>query len=435
MAAWMLLIRRGDEPSGGREMKTGLDFLLAAKRCEIDGLQRLAFTANLVDVTARLVHGLQRERGLTNMVLASQGTRFTEARLAQLVASRQVEAEWRTQFERLDASAAQAGHGARLFSRIAYVLQGLDGLQALRERLGQGDWDTARATEAYVRLIAALLAVVFEAADSATDPEVSRRLVAQFNFMQGKEFAGQERALGAALFARGQADGAEQQRLLHLIESQERCLEVFTAFTPPEIRAMLTAPHASGSLAELERMRRVLCTAAHGAALKPELSQTWFDVCSARIDGMKGVEDRLTADLRKLCSEKIAHAQAELATFGALAAQPAPDPLVFYLAPADTPPAPAATQGFGLPLERSVLELVHDQARRLQAMGDELEAVRASLNERRLIERAKGLLMAHRQLSEAEAHKALRQMAMNQNRRLVDVAEAVLSMAEVLPPR
>ena len=82
-----------------------------------------------------------------------------------------------------------------------------------------------------------------------------------------------------------------------------------------------------------------------------------------------------------------------------------------------------------------MLELVHDQARRLQAMGDELEAVRASLNERRIIERAKGLLMAHRQLSEAEAHKALRQMAMNQNRRLVDVAEAVLSMADVLPLR
>ncbi|MCB2068245.1 MAG: ANTAR domain-containing protein, partial [Ottowia sp.] len=46
---------------------------------------------------------------------------------------------------------------------------------------------------------------------------------------------------------------------------------------------------------------------------------------------------------------------------------------------------------------------------------------------------AKGLLMAHRQLSEDEAHKALRQMAMNQNRRLIEVADAVLAMAEVLP--
>jgi AmiR/NasT family two-component response regulator len=49
------------------------------------------------------------------------------------------------------------------------------------------------------------------------------------------------------------------------------------------------------------------------------------------------------------------------------------------------------------------------------------------------VERAKGLLMAHQDMSEDDAYKALRQMAMNQNRRLVDVANAVLSLAEVLP--
>jgi AmiR/NasT family two-component response regulator len=43
--------------------------------------------------------------------------------------------------------------------------------------------------------------------------------------------------------------------------------------------------------------------------------------------------------------------------------------------------------------------------------------------------------MAHRQLSEEDAHRTIRQMAMNQGRRLVEVAEAVLSMAEVLPLR
>ena len=66
-------------------------------------------------------------------------------------------------------------------------------------------------------------------------------------------------------------------------------------------------------------------------------------------------------------------------------------------------------------------------------MSDELDAVRATLNERKVVERAKGLLMAHRHMSEDEAYKALRQMAMNQNRRLIDVAEAVLSLADVLP--
>ena len=66
-------------------------------------------------------------------------------------------------------------------------------------------------------------------------------------------------------------------------------------------------------------------------------------------------------------------------------------------------------------------------------MSDELETVRASLNERKLVERAKGLLMAHRRMTEGEAHKMLLKTAMNQKRRLVDVAESMLAMADYLP--
>ena len=157
------------------------------------------------------------------------------------------------------------------------------------------------------------------------------------------------------------------------------------------------------------------------------------------MDGMRAVEAELARELRASCEARIAQAKGELEALRALDTPDigAGDPLSFFVSPADAPvPATAdPAAGFGPQIDRSILALVHEQAQRLQAMGDELETVRASLNERRLIERAKGLLMAHRQLSEAEAHKTLRQLAMNQNRRLVDVAEAVLGMAEVLPPR
>jgi hypothetical protein len=423
-------------------MKSGLNFLVAAKRCEIAELQQLALTSALVNVTGRFIHSLQRERGLSNLHVASQGARFTDMRAKQIEECRHIEAELRACFDSLDTESARVGHGARLFSRIAYVLHGLDALGGLRERVTTLQWSTRQATDAYVRLIAGLLAVVFEAADSASDPEVSRLLVAMFNFMQGKEFAGQERAAGSALFASGRAENAEQQRLLHLIESQERCLQVFVEFAHPKVVDLWSASQASANLAELERLRRVLCTAAHGAPLNMQLSQAWFDCCSQRIDRMKGVEDRLALDLLRACEDKIAAAKAELDAFHALSAS-APreaDALSFFQdAPAPSAqPAPAAlgtgAQAYGLQLERSILELVQEQARRLQNMGEELDTVRASLNERKVIERAKGLLMAHRQLSEEAAHKTMRQMAMNQNRRLIEVAEAVLAMADVLPP-
>ncbi|MBA4264527.1 MAG: antitermination regulator [Comamonadaceae bacterium] len=422
-------------------MKSGLHFLVAAKRCEIDELEQLARTSALVNVTGRLVHGLQRERGLSNLVLGSQGTRFTEARAAQIVECLQIETELRLCLDCMDTNAVHADNGARLFSRIAYVLHGLDALPALRERVDCLAWTVRQSTEAYIRLINGLLTVVFEAADSATDPEISRLLVALFNFMQGKEFAGQERAAGSALFAAGRADAAEQQRLLHLIESQERCLQVFQEFATSSVALLWSKSQDSATLAELERLRRILCTAGHSANLDATLSESWFGACSRRIDGMKAVEEGLAKELMEVCQHKIDAAQAELATYSALsdADPPVESNLSFFETQAPAPGVASAglgipPQGFGLHLERSILELVQEQAHRLQSMGDELDTVRASLNERKVIERAKGLLMAHRHLSEAEAHKTMRQMAMNQNRRLIEVADAVLAMAEVLPP-
>ncbi len=67
-------------------------------------------------------------------------------------------------------------------------------------------------------------------------------------------------------------------------------------------------------------------------------------------------------------------------------------------------------------LGRSLLTLVQQQSRRLQALDTELAALRETLNERKQIERAKSMLMQHRQISEEEAYKTLRRMAMNQNK-------------------
>jgi Nitrate and nitrite sensing/ANTAR domain len=423
-------------------MKSALSFLIAAKRSEIAGLRQLALTSELVNATGRLVHALQRERGLSNLFLGSQGRRWSDERLTQTAASNVLQAEVLVAFDQLDTGASLSGHRARLFGRIAYALQGLSALPRLRERVQARAWTAERATSAYVRVVNALLSVVFEAADSAWDPDISRHLVAFFNFLQGKEFAGQERATGAAMFASGQAGADAQQRLLHLIESQERCLQVFGDFASGTLLQVWQQAERPDTLVMLERLRRILGTATAGTALDAGLSQVWFDACTGRMDAMKSVEDALAAELLTLCGQRLKTADTDLAALERLQAQlpvPSTDTSDFFddelSATMPAALAPAASPGFGPQVERSILELVREQAQRLQRMGDELDTVRASLNERKTIERAKGLLMAHRQLSEDEAHKTMRQMAMNQNRRLVEVADAVLSMAEVLPQR
>ncbi len=88
--------------------------------------------------------------------------------------------------------------------------------------------------------------------------------------------------------------------------------------------------------------------------------------------------------------------------------------------------------GLGPQLGRSVLDLVQAQAQRLQQMGDELAAAQAAMRERKLVERAKGLLMTRRGLTEDAAYRLLRQTAMHQHRRLGEVAEAVLQMGPLI---
>ena len=80
---------------------------------------------------------------------------------------------------------------------------------------------------------------------------------------------------------------------------------------------------------------------------------------------------------------------------------------------------------------RPVMELLQFQAQRLQQMSEELNAARTALEERKLIERAKHLIMKHRGLSEEDAHRLLRKMAMNQSRRLVEIARSVIELAGV----
>lgn len=405
-------------------MKSGLSFLLASRRCEIGELEALARTSDLVAAVANFTHAIQRERGVSNVFLGSQGRQFASEREQQIAACLREEQAARDCFDALDTEGAPVRNGARLFSRIAVVLHGLESLPRLRADVAAMTLTPREATSGYSRLINGLLGVVFEAADSANDPQVSRALAAMFNYMQGKEFAGLERACGASVFASGQAEAASQQHWRHLIDSQQACFQVFADLAEAPVLNVEQASIDLRGMAELERLRRIALGAGTPARVDTSLSRVWYDCCTRRIDAMREVERVLAEHLRQLCERRIALAREELrnqqAALEALSAQ----------AEAATAEGPAP---LGPHLERSILGLVQEQTRRLQSVSDQLEAVRATLNERKVVERAKGLLMAHRQLSEAEAYKALRQLAMNQNRRLADVAESVLAMAEVLP--
>ena len=111
------------------------------------------------------------------------------------------------------------------------------------------------------RLIAGLVELIFHVADAAPYPGISRLLVAFVHLVQGKEAAGQERAVGAQLFASGASDEPEQQRIIHLIDAQERSLRVFEEFADTALRGRWQQHQLTPNVAQLERLRRTLTPA------------------------------------------------------------------------------------------------------------------------------------------------------------------------------
>ena len=62
----------------------------------------------------------------------------------------------------------------------------------------------------------------------------------------------------------------------------------------------------------------------------------------------------------------------------------------------------------------------------------ELEDAKTELADRKLIERAKGILMSRKSLTEDEAYKLLRRQAMNEKRKIADIARAIVTAADLL---
>lgn len=81
---------------------------------------------------------------------------------------------------------------------------------------------------------------------------------------------------------------------------------------------------------------------------------------------------------------------------------------------------------------RAILDMAVSRFNAFDRLRRELETAKSELADRKTIDRAKGLLMSSRGLSEPEAYALLRKTAMNQNRRIADVAESLIVAADLL---
>lgn len=117
-----------------------------------------------------------------------------------------------------------------------------------------------------------------------------------------------------------------------------------------------------------------------------------------------------------------------------------PRPIVMFAQDGDRATIRAAVQAGvaayvvgAVPAERirPIVEVAIARFEEMQRLRDKLRRARVSVEERKAIERAKGILAKTRGLTEDEAYRMLRKAAMDRNQRLAQVAENVIALAKL----
>ncbi|HEV2571959.1 ANTAR domain-containing protein [Methylocella sp. CPCC 101449] len=88
----------------------------------------------------------------------------------------------------------------------------------------------------------------------------------------------------------------------------------------------------------------------------------------------------------------------------------------------------------GLRKERvtTILDLCISRFNAYSRLTTELEQAKGALEERKLIDRAKGILMKAKGLTEEEAYALMRKTAMNEHKKIAEIAQAVITASELL---
>lgn len=90
------------------------------------------------------------------------------------------------------------------------------------------------------------------------------------------------------------------------------------------------------------------------------------------------------------------------------------------------------TDGISARRVRPALDAAIALFEQYQEVRRELEDTRNTLAERKLVEKAKGILMKRKNIDESAAYRAMQKMAMDRNLRLAEIASSIIAAAEIL---
>ncbi|MEZ8883509.1 methyl-accepting chemotaxis protein [Vibrio sp. F13] len=267
---------------------------------ELSSLNQLT---RLSVVYSELVHELQKERGMTAGFIGSQGTQFVSELRSQR-ASADTRRDQRSEYwQSADIDLPQI---TKLNTEIS---RSLNQITSIRNRVDSQSIPLSEALGYYTQLNAKLLSVSALIAELSSDATITTETIAYYNFLQGKERAGIERAVLNNTFSKNEFGPGMLVKFISLVTEQNTYFSNFEVLGNPENVRFFEQQLNDRSVAEVEKLRGLAESKMSGFDVDPVY---WFSQSTARIVQLKKTENHLAESLIALTEKKMSEAQSAM---------------------------------------------------------------------------------------------------------------------------
>jgi methyl-accepting chemotaxis protein len=240
-----------------------------------------------------LIHETQKERGATAGYLASKGTKFKSTLSTQKEETDAKASELKSFVASIDTAKLSSG----IDRVIKSALDDLNGMQSIRAKVVNLNISTSEAISYYTNMNAKFINTVVEVSKTSTTPSITKELLAYTNFLQAKERAGIERAVGSATFAKDFFSNGLRGKFASLVSQQKSYLYNFEKFASDNARQHYSETLRGKNVDEVNRMRAILLNASEIGGFGVD-AKYWFDTISAKIALLKKGEEYIIQNLR-----------------------------------------------------------------------------------------------------------------------------------------
>ena len=262
---------------------------------EMDMLDDLA---HLAPTISALVHELQKERGASAGFTGSKGAKFGDI----LTNQRKLTDGKLTAYNDAIAKFDIQAFGAAFGSKRDAAKEALAQLSGKRAEISDLKLTVPQVAGYYTPTIGKLLSMVEEMAVISTNAQMTKAITAYTSYLQGKERAGIERAMGSGGFGAGKFEPQVYRTYTQLIAMQNIYLSVFNIYATEEQRKFHVDTLKGKEVDEVERMRKIALDSPFTGTTEGVEGPYWFNTITVKIDLLKKVEDKIADDLQTLVS-------------------------------------------------------------------------------------------------------------------------------------